>query len=390
MKFSVAGGIPTSYLSMTKSAKFINIFLNSYEVSMSSTDNKRAAKFDATTTISSEFGIFGIPLPEEECQLVMLPVPWEVTTSYGKGASNGPRIIRQASEQIDLFDFETKTAYEAGYFMKEISEEINNKSKNFKEIAQKVIAMKTEQSDDQATIDKLTAQVNQASRELTDWVYNETKKILNAGKLFGLVGGDHSTPLGAIKAITEQHKGEVGILHIDAHSDTRKAYQGFEQSHASIMYNVMNLPDGSRPKKLVQVGIRDFCEEEFDFIKSRSDIKTFFDLPTKQRLLKGESWGSIAADIISELPQKVYISFDIDGLDPRFCPSTGTPVIGGLSTDEVFFLFSTLAASGKQIVGFDLNEVSTGEEQESEWDGNVGARMLYKLCNWSVMTNNKK
>ncbi|WP_409478358.1 agmatinase family protein [Pseudobdellovibrio sp. HCB154] len=357
---------------------------------MSTTDTTRKPKFDATTTISSEFGIFGIPLSEQECQLVMLPVPWEVTTSYGKGASNGPRIIRQASEQIDLFDFETKTAYEAGYFMKEISEEINNKSKNFKEIAQKVIHMKTEQSDDQATIDKLTAQVNQASRELTDWVYTETKKILNAGKLFGLVGGDHSTPLGAIKAIAEQHKDGIGVLHIDAHSDTRKAYQGFEQSHASIMYNVMNLPEASRPKKLVQVGIRDFCEEEFDFIKSRSDIKTFFDVPTKQRLLKGESWASIAADIVAELPQKVYISFDIDGLDPRFCPSTGTPVIGGLSTDEVFFLFSTLAASGKQIVGFDLNEVSTGEEEESEWDGNVGARMLYKLCNWSVVTNNKK
>lgn len=357
---------------------------------MTTPDTTRKAKFDATTTISSEFGIFGIPLSEQECQLVMLPVPWEVTTSYGKGASNGPRIIRQASEQIDLFDFETKTAYEAGYFMKEISEEIDNKSKNFKEIAQKVIHMKTEQSTDTATIEKLTAQVNQASRELTDWVYTETKKILDAGKLFGLVGGDHSTPLGAMKAICEKHKGEVGVLHIDAHSDTRKAYQGFEQSHASIMYNVMNLPEASRPKKLVQVGIRDFCEEEFDFIKSRSDIKTFFDLPTKQRLLKGESWASVAADIVSELPQKVYISFDIDGLDPRFCPSTGTPVIGGLSTDEVFFLFTTLAASGRQIVGFDLNEVSTGEADESEWDGNVGARMLYKLCNWSIVTNNKK
>lgn len=354
----------------------------------------RNPKFDATTTISSEFGIFGIPLSEEECQLVMLPVPWEVTTSYGKGASNGPRIIRQASEQIDLFDFETKTAYEAGYFMKDISEEIMNKSKNFKEIAQKVIHMKTEQSKDTATIEKLTTQVNQASRELTDWVYNETKKILNKGKLFGLVGGDHSTPLGAIKAISEKHsdgkKSEVGVLHIDAHSDTRKAYQGFEQSHASIMYNVMNLPEGSRPQKLVQVGIRDFCEEEYEFIKSRSDIKTFFDIGVKQRQLKGETWASIAADIISELPQKVYISFDIDGLDPRFCPSTGTPVIGGLSADEVFFLFNTLAASGRQIVGFDLNEVSTGEAEESEWDGNVGARMLYKLCNWSVVTNNKK
>lgn len=353
--------------------------------------NASRPKFDPTTTISSEFGIFGIPLTEEQCQLVLLPVPWEVTTSYGKGASNGPRIIREASEQIDLFDFETKKAYEVGYFMKPISEHWLSQSEKFKAKAQKVIELKTAQADseaDQKTIAQLIKEVNQASAELTTWVYTETKKILAAQKLFGLVGGDHSTPLGAIQAICEHHsknsQSEVGILHIDAHSDTRKAYQGFQQSHASIMYNVMNLP--VKPKKLVQVGIRDFCEEEYDYVQAHPDIKTFFDLGLKQRSLKGESWASIASDIINELPQKVYISFDIDGLDPRYCPSTGTPVIGGLSADEVFFLFSLLAQSGRQIVGFDLNEVSSGEADEAEWDGNVGARMLYKLCNWSVIT----
>ncbi len=348
-------------------------------------------KFDPTTTISSEFGIFGMPLTEEECKVILLPVPWEVTTSYGKGASNGPRIIRDASEQIDLFDFETKNAYEAGYFMQPISEKWLAENKKYKELAQKVIHMRTEQSDDLAQIDKLVGEVNAASKQLTKWVYDETKKILANGKLFGLVGGDHSTPLGAIQAICEKHstngQSEVGILHLDAHSDTRKAYQGFEQSHASIMYNVMNSP--VKPKKLVQVGIRDFCEEEYNFVETRPDIKTFFDIGIKQRLLKGESWGSVATDIIAELPQKVYVSFDIDALDPRFCPSTGTPVIGGMSTDEVFFILNLLAQSGRQIVGFDLNEVSSGDAEESEWDGNVGARMLYKLCNWSVVTNSK-
>lgn len=346
-------------------------------------------KFDPTTTISSEFGIFGIPLSEQECKVVLLPVPWEVTTSYGRGASNGPRIIREASEQIDLFDFETKNAFEAGYFMKEISNEWANESAKFKALAQEVIALRTSQSDDTNRINGLVAEVNAASVRLTSWVYAETKKILAAKKLFGLVGGDHSTPLGAIQAICEHHSkdgaSEVGILHLDAHSDTRKAYQGFQQSHASIMYNVMHLP--VKPKKLVQVGIRDFCEDEYNFVKSREDIRTFFDMEVKQRLLKGESWASVATDIIKELPQKVYISFDIDGLDPRYCPSTGTPVIGGMSTDEVFFLFNLLAQSGRQIVGFDLNEVSTGEAESAEWDGNVGARMLYKLCNWSVVTN---
>lgn len=359
---------------------------------MNTTDRK--PRFDATTTISSDFGIFGIPLKEDDCKLVLLPVPWEVTTSYGVGASLGPKIIRECSEQIDLFDIETGVAYEEGYFMKPVNQDILKESQLYKKDAQKVISMRTELSDDIKTIDSLVNKVNAASEKLTEWVYTETKKILQTGKLFGLVGGDHSTPLGAIKAICEKHsinnQSEVGILHIDAHSDTRKAYQGFIQSHASIMYNVMNLPDGQKPKKLVQVGIRDFCEEEYNFIRSREDIKTFFDIPVKQRQLKGESWQSIASDIISELPQKVYISFDIDGLDPRYCPSTGTPVIGGLSTDEVFFLFKTLAESGKQIVGFDLNEVSPGDQESSDWDGNVGARMLYKLCSWSIVTNKNK
>lgn len=354
-----------------------------------SDNQKNTKKFDPTTTISSDFGIFGIPLSEAESRLVLLPVPWEVTTSYGKGTSNGPRIIREASEQIDLFDFETKNAYEAGYFMREISEKVLADSKKYKELAQKVIALKTEQSTDTETITKLTAEVNEASKRLTDWVYQQTQEILKAGKLFGLVGGDHSSPLGAIKAVCEAHtaggKSEVGVLHIDAHSDTRKAYQGFEQSHASIMYNVMNL--AVPPKKLVQVGIRDFCEEEYEYVENHPSIKTFFDIGLKQRLLKGESWSSVATDIINELPQKVYISFDIDGLDPRYCPSTGTPVIGGLSTDEVFFLFNLLAQSGRTIVGFDLNEVSSGEEEFSEWDGNVGARILFKLCGWTTLTN---
>lgn len=341
-------------------------------------------KFDPTTTISSEFGIFGIPMTEAESRVVLLPVPWEVTTSYGVGASNGPRIIRQASEQIDLFDFETGNAFEAGYFMREISTEVLENSRKYKKLAQEVIQLKTEQSGDQKRIDQLLAEVNAASKKMTEWVYTHTKEILNNGKLFGLVGGDHSCPLGAIQAICEKHS-DVGILHIDAHSDTRKAYQGFEQSHASIMYNVMQL--ANKPKKLVQVGIRDFCEEEYKFVTSRNDIKTFFDIGLKQRQFKGESWASIAADIIHELPQNVYISFDIDGLDPRYCPSTGTPVIGGLSADEVFFLFNLLAQSGRRIVGFDLNEVSSGEAEESEWDGNVGARILYKLCNWTVVTN---
>lgn len=347
-------------------------------------------KFDPTTTISAEFGIFGIPMSEDESKVVLLPVPWEVTTSYGNGTSMGPALIRQASEQIDLFDLETGKSYEQGYHMRPISDEILSLNRNMKVKAQKLIAMKTNLSDDTQTMDSLLNEVNSACAKMSDWVYKNSKEILEKNKLLGLVGGDHSSPLGAIRAVSEKHKGDIGVLHIDAHSDTRKSYQGFEQSHASIMYNVMQLPIA--PKKLVQIGIRDFCEEEYNFVTNHKGIKTFFDIELKRDLLSGKTWSTICENILKELPQKVYISFDIDGLDPRYCPQTGTPVPGGLEIDQVFFLFKALADSGRQIVGFDLNEVSTGDinanlEEISEWDGNVGARILYKLCGWSVVTN---
>lgn len=342
--------------------------------------------FDPSQAISSDFGIFGIPVSEDKAQLVLLPVPWEVTTSYGKGASLGPDIIRQASEQVDLFDLETGKSYEVGYFMKEISKDWLAKNKVMKAKAQELIKLKTNMDQNLAHQEKLQNEVNAACAEMSEWVYQQSKEIIRQGKLLGLIGGDHSTPFGAIRAVSESVKGDFGILHFDAHADLRCAYQGFTQSHASIMYNVMS--SDFRPKKLVQVGIRDFCEEENDFINNHPKaIKTFFDIDNKRRQLQGETWASIAGDIVKELPKNVYVSFDIDGLDPALCPNTGTPVAGGLQMNEVFFLLRTLVESGRRIVGFDLNEVSPGESGESEWDGNVGARVLYKLCGWAVVSN---
>lgn len=348
-------------------------------------------QFDPSLSASPDFGIFGIPTTEENSKLILIPVPWEVTTSYGAGASLGPALIRNASSQIDLFDLETKKSYEAGYHMLDIPEHLASLNNKLKAKAQEVIALRTDMSEDTAKIEALCQEVNTGCAEMTDWVFKTTKSYLEKNKLIGLIGGDHSTPFGAIKAISEKHKGNFGVLHIDAHADLRNAYQGFTQSHASIMFNVMN--DKLKPKKLVQLGIRDFCEEEHDMTQNREDIKTFFDLELKNRALKGESWDSICNDIIKELPENVYISFDIDGLDPVFCPNTGTPVPGGMTIDQVFYLFNKLISANKKLVGFDLNEVSTGGaslEEASEWDGNVGARVLYKLCGWSIVSESKK
>ncbi len=213
---------------------------------------------------------------------------------------------------------------------------------------------------------------------MNQWVYDEAKKIIAAGKRVGLVGGDHSSPFGLIKLLSETMADDFGILHIDAHADLRFQYQGFHHSHASIMRNVMSLP---KPPKLVQIAIRDFCEEEYEFSHTNARVTTHYDGDIKSGLFEGRSWKSMVEEFLSDLPQKVYISFDIDGLNPQFCPHTGTPVPGGLTTDQVFYIFRQVVKSGRQIIAFDLNEVSTGglTPAETEWDGNVGARVLYKL-----------
>ena len=222
--------------------------------------------------------------------------------------------------------------------------------------------------------------VNNASNEINDYVFESSIQWLSKNKIVGLIGGEHSVPFGLINALCKKHK-EFGILHIDAHADLRKAYNGFEHSHASIMNNVLKLKN---IKKLVQVSIRDLCEDEINLAKSDSRIIMFDDYSVKSDLFKGISWDVKCDEIISNLPQKVYISFDIDGLQAEFCPSTGTPVPGGMSFEQAAYLLKKIIEHKKQIIGFDLCEVSPGE---TEWDANVGARVLQKLINYTHKSN---
>lgn len=337
--------------------------------------------FDPSVTASYHTGIFGLPTTPEEARLILLPVPWEVTTSYGSGTSSGPEAILKASPQIDLFDLETGTAYESGYHMLPIPENLKELNSTLKPKALAVREELETKGELSAGGEKLLAEVNSGCDEMVEWVFSHSQKVLKDGKLLGLIGGDHSSPEGAIRAVSESVGGDFGVLHIDAHADLREAYQGFKHSHASIMRNVMEAD--WRPSRLVQVGIRDFCQEEYDFIQSRPDVKTFFDIELKRELLGGTSWSLLCRHIVDSLPKQVYISFDVDGLSPEYCPNTGTPVPGGLNFDQILYLFSALVKSGRKIVGFDLNEVAPGAD---EWDGNVGARLLYKLCGWSVVS----
>lgn len=342
--------------------------------------------FDPNSAASGDSGVFGLPYSFEEAALVLLPVPWEVTTSYGGGTAGGPEAILNASYQVDLFDFHVLNPYKAGIYILDESSDIKTLNLTNRKKAASIIEVGGNISDN-AALAKTLSEINEASEKLNHFVKNETGKILAAGKVAGIVGGDHSVPFGALQAIAKSN-GNFGILHFDAHSDTRNAYEGFKHSHASIMFNALTeIPEIT---KLVQVGIRDFCEQEMDFIHSQGKrVATYFDAGLAQEKHQGKSWSSIAEKIVKDLPHSVWVSFDIDGLDPKLCPSTGTPVPGGLEFNEAIAVLLEVVKSGRKIVGFDLNEVAPCSSGENEWDANVGARLLYKLCAFTLASQGK-
>jgi agmatinase len=339
------------------------------------------SKFNPNGAASGDAGIFGLPFTYQESNVVLVPVPFEMTTSYGRGTVSGPKAIREASPQLDLFDAEFAShglprPWEFGIHMEKELRQIKTLNKDGCQAAKPIISKGGEIGKNKTLQVKL-AKANKISDSLNKIVFDKSRKALQQNKIVGLVGGDHSVSFGAIQAIAQKYP-KLGILHIDAHADLRDAYEGFEHSHASIMNNVIHkIPGVSR---VVQVGIRDFCDEEYQLAKSHPKIDCHFDVAVRDRLFKGESFEKIVASIIRPLPDRVYISFDIDGLEPSLCPSTGTPVPGGLSFQQASFIIKAVALSGRTIVGFDLVEVAPSGKKDDEWDGNVGARILYKLC----------
>jgi agmatinase len=342
------------------------------------------SNYDPNSVSNPNNNIFGLPTTEETARLIILPVPWEVTVSYGSGTSRAPEAILKSSLQVDLFDADTPDGWKQGFFMRQPDRKVLMKSDYLRKEAELYIDYISKGEDIYANqfMTKTWKDINEGSIYLNNWVYEQTKALLERGKLVGILGGDHSTPLGYFKAIGEK-MGEFGILQIDAHCDLREAYEGLNYSHASVMYNALS--ENAHIKRIVQVGIRDYSMGEVEYIRNSDRVVTYFDREIKRRQYEGETWKQITEDIISQLPDKVYISFDIDGLDRKLCPHTGTPVPGGFETEEVFYIFRKVIESGRTIIGFDLSEVGISD---SDWNSNVGARVLFKLCNLLVASNN--
>lgn len=321
-------------------------------------------------------GIFGLPTTVDEARYVVIPVPFDATTSYRDGTRNGPAAVLEASYQVDLFDVDFGRSYRHGIAMLPIDRRIVKLNREARKFAEPVIA-----AGGNVKNRKPLDQVNRRCEEMNRIVEETARGLLERGKVPIVLGGDHSTPFGAIRAYAAKFPG-LGILHIDAHADLRAAFEGFVWSHASIMHNVVKKIRGL--STLVQVGIRDFGEAERLLIEKSTEPKivTHFDARLHEDKFSGTPWRAIVDRVVADLPETVYLSVDIDGFDPTLCPDTGTPVPGGLSFNEFLEILRGLGRAKRKIVGFDLNEVApcrTAKDWGSDWNANVGARVLYKM-----------
>lgn len=345
---------------------------------------EQIARFDPNG-VGRRGSLFGLPFTPETAKVVIIPVPWDVTVSYAGGTSGGPMAVLDASPQIDYFLADIPDAWKIGIALSPFSAAIAEHSAQLRTRTELFIEWLEAGNDAKALPEEfqsLLEEVEAAGRELNDWLSQQASRYIGQGKVVGVLGGDHSTPLGLIQALAGQHE-SFGILQVDAHADLRVAYEGFRFSHASIMTNALELPQVER---LVQVGVRDFAESEKAVVDmSGGRIVSFYDQALKEEQYAGKTWHEQCAEIVGKLPEKVYISLDIDGLDPKLCPHTGTPVAGGFELDAVVYLIKQVVLSGRRIIGFDLCEVAPGPDDD--WDGNVAARALYRLASWAGISD---
>jgi agmatinase len=260
-------------------------------------------------TSESIWAFGGVQVPREEARAVLIPVAYDLTTTYGTGARNGPRALLEASTHMELFDEELGFApTDVGVHTSEIVEQIASGPEGM------VLA-----------VSELVGQV------------------LDEGRFPILVGGDHSLSIGSFIAMQER-KLPVTVLHLDAHADLREEYQGTPYSHACVMAR------GREWFPCVSIGIRSLSEPEW--IKVQHDRLAIF--PARRIREDPEEF---LAEVGPLVARSVYLTLDLDVLDPSILPSTGTPEPGGLTWEEILWLVRSLVRT-KEVVGFDIMELS--------------------------------
>jgi agmatinase len=266
----------------------------------------------------------------EHSKVVLIPVPFDQTSTWQKGADKGPSAFLEASDDMELYDIETESeAYKHGIYLND-------------------------------------SQLDLSSPEtMVDSVYKITKKNLNQNKLVTLIGGEHSISIGAIRAFYENFD-DLSILHIDAHADLRPQYDGSRYNHACALY------EANQNTNLVQVGIRSMDISEMDEMNTDN---VFF----AQDMVNDDYWMENAVNLLTD---KVYITFDLDALDPSIMPSTGTPEPGGLLWYETLE-FLRMVFKEKEVVGFDIVELCPNENDKSS--DFTAAKLYYKMLSYKFV-----
>lgn len=267
----------------------------------------------------------------ENANIVLIPVPYDGTSTWQKGANKGPKAFLEASENMELYDIETNSeVYREGIYLAESV---------------------TEKSSPQAMVET---------------VHKITKQYINKNKFVTLFGGEHSISIGTIRAFNECFD-NLTVLHIDAHADLRKEYEGTPYNHACAVY------EASQNTNLVQVGIRSMDISE----KSSMNLdKVFF----AHDMAINEDWMD---DVIDQLTKNVFITFDLDAIDPSLLPGTGTPEPGGLFYYETLEFLKRVFAE-RNVVGFDMVELCPLENEKSS--DFLAAKLYYKMLSYKFMS----
>jgi agmatinase len=271
-------------------------------------------------------------IPEEYAQLeqsevVLLPVPYDGTSTYGKGADKGPEAIFDAAENMELYDIETDAeVYKKGIYLSDpVSEDASPEA-------------------------------------MTDAVEKEVSTYLEKDKFVTLFGGEHSVSIGSIRAFKKKYK-NLTVLQLDAHSDLRAEYDGSPYNHACAMH------EASKTCDLIQVGIRSMDQSELQYVKDEF-------LFTSYAIRSNEFWKE---DVTNLLGENVYITIDLDAFDPSIMPSTGTPEPGGLLWNETLDLLK-MVFRNSNVVGFDIVELAPIEGLSAP--DFMAAKLYYKLLSY--------
>ncbi|GAB5472255.1 MAG: agmatinase [Maribacter sp.] len=264
-------------------------------------------------------------------KIVLIPVPYDGTSTWGKGADKGPKAFLEASQNMELYDIETDSeVYKNGIYL----------------------------------ADAVT--VNATPEAMVDAVHQETKKFIKKNKFVTIFGGEHSISIGTIRAFDEMFP-SLTVLHIDAHADLRKSYEGSSCNHACAVY------EASQNTNLIQVGIRSMDVKEKSIMNLN---KTYF----AHDMVINDSWMDSSID---QMTDNVFITFDLDALDPSILPSTGTPEPGGLLWYETLDYLKQVFTE-KNVVGFDIVELCPNEMDKSS--DFLAAKLYYKMLSYKFHT----